>query len=104
MEGLRGAPHILQAGAAHPTTEELLRSLFHPGLKVPILVRRAHTLVKTQLESADITAGISETDMYNRLNTQARSPYVILGTKKIGLEAVQLVRTSYATFFLEKHN
>lgn len=34
VEGLCGAPHLLQAGAACPATEELLRSLLHPGLKV----------------------------------------------------------------------
>lgn len=39
MEGLRGAPHVLQARATHPTPEELLCTLLHPGLKIQILVR-----------------------------------------------------------------
>lgn len=54
MEGLCGAPHILQAGAAHPATEELLCSLLHPGLKIQILVRtRRHvsTCIKADRES-----------------------------------------------------
>ena len=77
MEGLCGAPHILQAGAAHPATEELLCSLLHPGLKIQILVRtRRHvsTCIKADRESCPDSQNL--THWRASLNTHTQTRFV----------------------------